>query len=109
LEQQIARDLGEKKVMIDPTKRGLAEIRRETARVIGAQIGLEPITQDLATRSVGQRDYPQWGGWAGRNNVGQGDRSPTEWDPGEFDRKTGAWKREKSRNIKWVANLGSQT
>src|SRR5262249_36885229 len=35
--------------------------------------------------------------------------APTEWNPGEFDRKTGAWKPEKASNIKWVATLGSQT
>jgi hypothetical protein len=34
---------------------------------------------------------------------------PTDWQVGEFDRKSGAWHREKSRNVKWVANLGRVT
>jgi outer membrane protein assembly factor BamB len=32
-----------------------------------------------------------------------------DWNPGRFDRKTGAWHKEQSYNVKWVANLGSQT
>lgn len=55
-------------------------------------------------------DWNQWGGNSLRNNV------PiisgpvlTNWAPGEFDRKTGAWKSDKAENIKWVATLGSQT
>ena len=107
--QEIARSLGAKNVMTEPMKRHVAELRREAARLIGSQLGPEPILQDIATRQVGPGDYPQWGGWSGRNNVGQGDQSPIDWDPGTFDRKTGAWDREKSRNIKWVSNLGSQT
>ncbi len=34
---------------------------------------------------------------------------PTEWEVGEFDADTGEWKKEGSKNIKWVALLGSQT
>ena len=34
---------------------------------------------------------------------------PTDWQVGEFDKKTDVWNREKSLNIKWVANLGSNT
>jgi outer membrane protein assembly factor BamB len=38
-----------------------------------------------------------------------GDIVPTEWVAGEFDKTTDAWIRESSRNVKWVAALGSQT
>jgi len=107
--QEVARVLGGEGVLLDPAKRRLADLRRQAARVIGAQLGPEPMLQDIATRNVGFGDYPQWGGWAGRNNVGQGEKAPLDWHPGEFDRKTDAWISTKARNIKWVAKLGSQT
>lgn len=31
---------------------------------------------------------------------------PIDFHPGEFDRKTGEWKKETSRNIRYVANIG---
>ncbi len=34
---------------------------------------------------------------------------PIEWEVGEFDRKTGAWISDDAVNIKWVANVGSQS
>jgi len=54
-------------------------------------------------------EWSQWGGSPVRNNTPEGHNIPTEWNVGEFDYKTGAWKPEKSKNIKWVARLGSQT
>ena len=54
-------------------------------------------------------DYPQWGGSPTRNNVSNERNLPADWNPGDFDRKTGQWNNAKARNIKWVANLGSQT
>lgn len=54
-------------------------------------------------------DWPQWGGTPSRNNVSDVRNLPTNWAPGDFDRKTGQWDRTKARNIKWVASLGSQT
>lgn len=64
---------------------------------IGAYIRVPAVAQD----------YPQWGGSAARNNVSFAMGIATDWDVGEFDRKTGEWKG--GRNIKWVARLGSQT
>ena len=32
---------------------------------------------------------------------------PIEWNPGDFDPDTGAWKNDQAKNIKWVAQLGS--
>src|SRR5262249_28956879 len=43
-----------------------------------------------------------------RNNTPICDNPPLEWAPGEFDRKTGEWVKSKAKNIKWVAQLGSQ-
>jgi outer membrane protein assembly factor BamB len=54
-------------------------------------------------------EWNQWGGSPQRNNTPVGHNIPAEWKIGDFDLKTGAWKREGSQNIKWVGKLGSQT
>ncbi len=54
-------------------------------------------------------DWSQWGGTSFRNNTPVGKNIPIEWAVGEFDRKTGAWLSDTAKNIKWVANVGSQT
>ena len=57
----------------------------------------------------GPLDWPQWAGSPLRNNTPEGKNIPTEWEPGEFDSKTGEWQKETSKNIKWVGRLGSQS
>ena len=57
----------------------------------------------------GGGDWPMFGRDATHNAVTPEANSPTSWDVGEFDRKAGVWFREKARNIKWQAELGSQT
>jgi outer membrane protein assembly factor BamB len=52
---------------------------------------------DIAKMKVGKHDWPQWGGWTGRNNTPDGKNIPVTWDI-----NTG-------KNIKWSAKLGSQT
>jgi outer membrane protein assembly factor BamB len=54
-------------------------------------------------------DWTQWGGSPIRNNTPTATGIVTEWAPGEFDRKTGAWKSDAAKNIRWVTQLGSQT
>jgi outer membrane protein assembly factor BamB len=56
-------------------------------------------------------DWNQWQGSSLRNNVPVVDPEtvPLEWAPGEFDRNTGAWDPTKSKNVKWVMQMGSQT
>lgn len=54
-------------------------------------------------------DWPQWGGTPHRNNTPLTDRLPDSWNVGRFDRRSGVWQRETAENIRWVANLGSQT
>jgi outer membrane protein assembly factor BamB/protein-L-isoaspartate O-methyltransferase len=54
-------------------------------------------------------DWPMLGRSASHNAVSPERKSPKFWDPGTLDPKTGAWQKEKSRNIKWQAQLGSQT
>lgn len=54
-------------------------------------------------------DWPQWGGTRWRNNVSAVKNVPTQWNVGKFDRRTGEWDDSSAENIRWVANLGSQT
>jgi outer membrane protein assembly factor BamB len=54
-------------------------------------------------------DWPQWGGTRWKNNAPGVTGLPESWKPGKFDRKTGAWDKSLSENIRWVSNLGSQT
>jgi outer membrane protein assembly factor BamB len=51
----------------------------------------------------------QWGGSPLRNNVAIGHNIPTEWKLGKFNLRTGDWDPTGSKNIKWVAKLGSQS
>lgn len=55
------------------------------------------IAKDLAKLKVGAKDWPQWGGWTGKNNTPDGKNIPIEWDIDE------------GTNIRWSASLGSQT
>ena len=54
-------------------------------------------------------DWPQWAGTSYRNNTPIAENIPTQWEVGRFDRKTGQWIPDDARNIKWVAQLGSQS
>jgi outer membrane protein assembly factor BamB len=51
----------------------------------------------------------QWGITSGRNNVAVGHSIPTDWKLGKFNLRTGEWDPKGSKNIKWVAKLGSQS
>ena len=54
-------------------------------------------------------DWPQWAGTRLRNNVPGVTGLPTTWDIGGFDRRTGDWDQDSAENIRWYAQLGSQT
>lgn len=54
-------------------------------------------TKYISTLKVGKKDWPQWGGSNARNNTPDGKGILTKWDV------------ESGENIKWKANLGSQT
>jgi outer membrane protein assembly factor BamB len=56
-----------------------------------------------------KEEWAQWGGSSARNNTPEGHNIPTEWNIGEIDYRTGTWNPKKSKNVKWVARLGSQT
>lgn len=51
----------------------------------------------ISTLKVGSKDWPMWGGTNSRNNTPDGKGIVTKWDV------------ESGENIKWKANLGSQT
>ncbi|HEX5032872.1 MAG TPA: serine/threonine protein kinase, partial [bacterium] len=53
--------------------------------------------------------WNQWGGSSLRNNTPASNAVFTDFKPGGFDRKTGAWLKDKAKNIKWVTSVGSQT
>jgi len=57
------------------------------------QVALEGVAQ----LDVGEHDWPQWGGWHGKNNTPVGTNIPGDWN---IDDGT---------NIKWSVQLGSQT
>src|SRR5262245_28386776 len=59
--------------------------------------------------SASGADWPMFCRDPSHNGVTPETNPPRSWDVGGFDRKTGAWLRDKSRNIKWQAPLGSGT
>jgi hypothetical protein len=63
---------------------------------------------DNPPQGVGPHDWGQWGGSSIRNNTPDGENIPSEWAVGSFD-KDGQWVKDEAKNIKWVAQLGSQS
>lgn len=64
------------------------------------KLAYDPVAEALSGISkykVGKLDWPQWGGWTGKNNTPFGENIPSEWNI------------ESGKNIKWKASLGSQT
>lgn len=62
----------------------------------------------LADAKVGPHDWNQWGGSPSRNNTPEATNVPTDWDVGEFG-DDGKWVPGSGANIKWAAQLGSQS
>jgi outer membrane protein assembly factor BamB len=58
---------------------------------------------------IGPGDWGQWGGNSLRNNTPSAKNVLSDWKVGGFDNKTGAWLKDKAKNIKWVSRLGSQS
>jgi hypothetical protein len=78
----------------------------KATQVSTAKSGYRP--NPLADAKVGPQDWNQWGGTPDRNNTPDATNVPTEWDVGEFD-GDGKWVPGSGTNIKWVAQLGSQS
>lgn len=87
-----------------------------SARAVRSETPSQPMRR-VATRQAGasanpdipQSDWPQWGGNSLRNNTPPGSGLPTEWEVGKIDLQTRQWDGTDSKNIKWVAPVGSQT
>ncbi len=88
-------------------KADVAEAKTDAADP-STTISTDEVTQPKDVLSSGG-DWPQWGGTRLRNNAPNVTGLPTEWNIGKFDRKTGEWDKSKAENIRWFANLGSQT
>jgi outer membrane protein assembly factor BamB len=73
-----------------------------------ARADFKPAIDKSANAPIKPGDWNQWGGTSYRNNTPIGKNIPTEWDTGKFDRKTNKWLGG-GKNIKWVAQVGSQT
>ena len=74
-----------------------------------AKLAAKPEIKPTPGDEEPNRWWNQWAGSSIRNNTPVGKNIPAEFEPGEFDAKTGEWKKETSKNIKWVAKLGSQS
>ena len=54
------------------------------------------------------RDWPQWGGTPERNMMSVEKNLPDDWNPGPKKEGTEDFDISKSKNVKWIAKLGSQ-
>lgn len=70
---------------------------------------VQAASEDRQSLQVGPLDWPQWGGSRLRNNTPHDQNIPTSWDIGEFDRRSRAWNKDRARNVRWRAALGSET
>ncbi len=86
-------DLGKQPANVKGILQGVQGLEKHASEVIG----------------IGENDWGQWGGSSLRNNTPEAKNLPQEWNPGEVDFDTGAWKKDTAENIKWAAQLGSQS
>ena len=89
---------------------GALNLGKQPGKVEGELAGVTGYAKYAAeVQGVGPNDWSMWGGSSIRNNTPQAKNIPTDWNPGDFDPDTGAWKKENAKNIQWVAQLGSQS
>jgi len=55
------------------------------------------------------KDWPQWGGTPPRNMYSPEKGLPAQFDPGKFKQGTEEVDPKTTKNVKWVAKLGSQS
>jgi len=88
-------------------------VKKGTATTAGKPVGqtaAKPAAEfGRPTEEKSNRWWNQWAGSSIRNNTPVGKNIPAEFEPGDFDAKTGEWKENTSKNIKWVSPLGSQS
>src|SRR5437868_6295075 len=55
-------------------------------------------------------DWPRWGGLdPGRNMYSPAKGLPSAWDPGKFKKDSEEIEFSTTKNVKWIAKLGSQS
>lgn len=67
------------------------------------------IASGLALPGVFAADWPQWGGTNPRNMYSPEKGLPATFDPGKFKQGSEEVDMKTTRNVKWVAKLGSQS
>jgi outer membrane protein assembly factor BamB len=67
------------------------------------------MTWTITLETAWAQDWPQWGGALERNMYSPETGLPDRVEPGEFKRGTDDIDLETTKNVKWVANLGSQS
>jgi outer membrane protein assembly factor BamB len=86
---------------------GPMNLGKQATKATGELAGVEGYSKYAAeVQGVGANDWGQWGGSSIRNNTPDAKNLPTDWNVGEIDQNTGAWNKEKARNIKWASALG---
>ena len=95
-------------------------VEKTTAEVAAAPAGAPAATAargseksaaiaDFKIPELKAGDWNQWNGSPSRNNTPIAKNIPLDFAGGQFDRKTGVWKKETSKHVRWTAQLGSQT
>src|ERR1700722_9773424 len=74
------------------------------ALLFGAIAGLLIAAEPPVASPPARRDWAQLGGSPLRNNVSTDTRLAVDWNAG-IDLRSGKWRREEARNIRWVAPL----
>jgi outer membrane protein assembly factor BamB len=67
------------------------------------------LTSNLAVCAVSAKDWPQWGGTPERNMYSPEKGLPEKFEPGKPKRGTEEIDLSTTKNVKWVAKLGSQS
>src|SRR5690554_946479 len=81
---------------------GVLNLGKQASKAKGALGGVADYAESASeVVGVGEHDWGQWGGSSLRNNTPDATNLPQEWNPGEVDFDTGAWKKDTAQNIKW--------
>src|SRR3954464_12150019 len=67
------------------------------------------LAASLLTPQTFGKDWPQWGGTQTRNMYSPEKGLPAQFDPGKFKQGTEEVDLKTTKNVKWVAKLGSQS
>src|SRR5437868_6520339 len=105
----IARLVQNSAALADERSPANAATSESAERSSSAAASEEKLRTDPAASQIRPGDWNQWAGSPIRNNIPEGKNIATEWRPGQFDEDTGAWNRQTSKNIKWVARLGTKS